>query len=98
MITKTFPADPSKTFASSQAAEEWCVDNNYIIGFMASTSPRAIYKADRVSVVYKWHNLTRAEQDNADGRLVYSNDGPREGSCTIYIRESSSDVFPSEVP
>jgi hypothetical protein len=97
MIVHTFPAVPGHPFASSQAAEEWCVDNDYIIGFMASGSPRAIYKAEGVSVVYKWHNLNAREQEHADGRLLYSAEGPRDGSCTIYIRQGASEIFPRVV-
>lgn len=97
MIIHSFTSDPDHPFASSQAAEEWCVDNGYIVGFMAGNSPRAIYKAEGVSVVYKWHNLNAREQEHADGRLIYSADGPRTGSCTIYIRQGASEIFPRAV-
>lgn len=97
MITHTFPAVPGHTFASSSAAEKWCADNGYVLGFMAASSPRAIYKADVASTVHKWHNLSAREQEHADGRLLYSAEGPREGSCTIYIRQGVSEIFPRVV-
>lgn len=70
-------------FAALDAARRWCRENDVAMGGMQGPSPIGLCWGADKHVISKWRNMTRAEQNALDGRLLGDK---RHGPLTLVIR------------
>lgn len=90
VFKKVFESD--EDFMASHAAEAWVRERGYSVGSRQRGAPTAIYKGD--CDVAKWRNLSRQEQQQADGLMTTADPSYRKGPVTVELFGISEEPAP----
>lgn len=71
------------TFEALSQAQKWCLENDIAMGSLERDRPVGLMWGAEEHFISKWTRMTKAEQDELDGRLTGDK---RHGPIEIHIK------------